>query len=269
MNESIRSQEADCRSDSGGAGLRAALGRKLSSILEYEMRCHKALEMLESAPPDDVYCLVREVFVEAVEPGEPVRLLRDVLLDLLAEEGAGATGRSLSYALRREVYEIAAQQDDQASMRLLRSQRGNEALEDREVRLPKELQDLALGMRRSLAKGNDPRRLEVLGRDPDPIVIRNLLRNPQLREEDVVRIAALRPVAPTTLCEIAKCARWNRQPRIRVALARNPHTPVELGVKMVASIPLADLRAMQRDPGLHPETMRQVEGELARRAPAS
>ena len=98
------------------------------------------------------------------------------------------------------------------------------------------------------------------------MVIRNLLCNSKLVEADVVRIAALRPVALATLVEVARSERWTTRPRVRAALARNPYTPAHLAIKMVSSLSLGDLRAMTGDPDLHPETMRHVEAELVRRS---
>ena len=38
--------------------------------------------------------------------------------------------------------------------------------------------------------------------DPDPVVIRNLLKNPRLLERDVLRIASAQPVAADVISEI-------------------------------------------------------------------
>ena len=148
---------------------------------------------------------------------------------------------------------------------MLRSLPAREAAERPELLMSKELTDIPLGRRRSLAKGEEKHWLEALALDLDCVVIRNLLRNPKLVEADVVRIAALRPVATSTLVEVGRCERWVVRPRVRVALARNPYTPAQLAIKLVSSLPLSDLKAMRSDPDLHAETLRQVELELDRR----
>jgi hypothetical protein len=259
MAETSRSPGPDPESREANFELPYALEHKVASILDRGLRRHVVREQLEAATPREAYAVVEHVLQNA-PPDQPARVvLRDVVFDLLYEEGA------LGYGLRRELYEIAARENDEVSMAVLRTQASMQAAGPGATRVPKELEDIPLGMRRTLAKQDDRARLEQLCRDPDPIVIRHLLRNPRLREEDVIRIAALRPVPETTLDEIARSPRWSTQPRIRVALARNPRTPVELCSKMVSSIPLVDLRVMRRDPDLHPDVQLRIEHELKRR----
>ena len=104
----------------------------------------------------------------------------------------------------------------------------------------------------------------MLALDPDPIVMRNLLRNPRIREPDVVRIAALRPVAPQVLHEIASSSRWTSNIQVRTAIARNPFCATDLATKMIASLPLSKLREMRADADLHPATKRSLDVQLER-----
>ena len=60
---------------------------------------------------------------------------------------------------------------------------------------------LTLGERKSLARRPDRAMLDRLLHDPHPDVIRRLLRNPRLTEDDVVRLAARRPGRPEVLVE--------------------------------------------------------------------
>lgn len=87
---------------------------------------------------------------------------------------------------------------------------------------------LTLGERKSLARRPDRDTLERLLRDPHPDVIRQLLANPRLTEENVLSVAARRPCRPDVLTEIARHPRWAHRPRIRVALVLNPDTPLDV-----------------------------------------
>src|ERR1700722_10918407 len=60
---------------------------------------------------------------------------------------------------------------------------------------------LTLGERKSLAKKTDRNLLERLLGDPHPDVIRGVLRNPRLTEDDVVRFVARVPGRPELLSE--------------------------------------------------------------------
>lgn len=94
---------------------------------------------------------------------------------------------------------------------------------------------LTLGERKSLARKHDRTLLARLLGDPHPDVIRGLLRNPRLTEDDLVQLIARRPSRPEILAEIARTPRWVHRARVRLALILNPATPQEL------SVPLASL----------------------------
>jgi hypothetical protein len=244
----------------------AELDEKLAHVLEAGIRTRLVREALLSRAPEEAYALASGILHRSPPTrGSAVDLLRDALYSaLLAREDAG--GQALPYAFRAELYRAAHEAEDDQVMRVLRSSSPMERADDAALRLPKEVEDIPLGTRRTLAKGADKDLLDLLALDWDPTVIANLLRNPKIIEEDVVRIAARRPVAASSLIAVYECPRWSRNPRVRVALARNPYTPVDVAIQALGTIPLANLREMRRDPDLHPDTRHQVEDELARRS---
>lgn len=93
---------------------------------------------------------------------------------------------------------------------------------------------LTLGERKSLARKPNRELLERLVHDPHPDVIRRLLGNPRITEEDVVRLACKRPARPEVLAEIARTPKWVHRPRVRLALMLNPGTPFELAAPIAA-----------------------------------
>jgi len=175
-------------------------------------------------------------------------------------------GEECAYERRAELYACASDVGDERVMGLLRLRDSRAAAAAPEADTHLDLRDVPLGRRRSLARGRDPLLLEKLARDPDPVVIANLLANPRTREDDVVRIAALRPVAAGTLLEIARSARWARQPRVRSALAQNPACPVELALRQLQALARAELLAIERAPGLDPLLRDHARHELERRS---
>lgn len=58
---------------------------------------------------------------------------------------------------------------------------------------PYELEDEALGVRKSRARSTDRDALRLISADPDPEVIRILLENPKVNEELALKVASLRP----------------------------------------------------------------------------
>jgi hypothetical protein len=243
----------------------ADLDRKVASVHEAGIRTRLVREALLSRSPDEAY-VVASAILRRRPParGSAVDLLRDSLFSALLARGE-AGGEALPYEFRAELYRAAHAAEDDQVMRVLRSSAPMERADEAALRLPKEIADIPLGRRRSLAKGPVKDLLDLLAFDRDPIVIANLLLNPKITEQDVVRIAARRPIAASSLVAVFECPRWFHTPRVRVALARNPYSPVDVAIQALGTIPLADLREMRGDPDLHPDTHRQVEDELARR----
>jgi hypothetical protein len=244
-----------------GKALVSDLDRKLAHVLEPAMRRRIVRDALIEAGAEATCAMLAEV--ERRPPG-PQQTVQDRLREAIRDVLLGTDSEcAIPYALHRDVYESACRSADADVMSILRSLPVREELEV--VLLPRELSEIPLGRRRSLALGDDAQLLELLARDLDPVVIRHLLRNPRTRESEVIRIAARRPVAPSTLEEIFRSERWSQRPRVRAALARNPYCPTAIALRLVPALPLPELREMRNDPGMHEETHASVERELARR----
>jgi len=258
--------EMDCPDGSAVGEVAAQLKRTLEHVLEPGIRRTLVFECLTSLTPEAACGLMGQALRHPPRPSHGWQQLRELIHELLLSHPDG-TPSGLPYPFRRRVYEEAARVGDAEVMRILRSTPQQEESEQAEQRLPVDLVDIPLGRRRSLAKGVDEQQLELLALDPDPVVVRNLLRNPRIRELEVLRMAALRPVSAQTLHEIAENPRWCRNLRVRTALARNPYCPTDLAAKLIAALPLAVLREMRGDPDLPPETKGALRRELEMRAP--
>jgi len=240
----------------------AGLERRLRGIPEPAMRRELALEALESRSPEEGYALVAAALHQPEGRAPWLPILQRSLEEMLLEGGAA---RPLAYALRAALYAEAARREDEGVMRLLRSRDAARSLAEPGAALPPALAELPLGVRRSLARGVDPHLLERLLRDADPVVIRHLLANPRLTEDQVVRIAARRPVAAPTLEAIFRSRRFGRRRRVRLALARNPYCPTDVAVRALRGLPAGELDEIARDATLHAAVRRHAAQERARR----
>jgi hypothetical protein len=101
---------------------------------------------------------------------------------------------------------------------------------------------LTLGERKSLARRPDRNLLERLLADPHPDVIRGVLVNPRLTEDDVVRFVARTPSHPELLAEVARTPRWAHRPRVRLALILNPFSPLDLALPLASLLLRHELR---------------------------
>jgi hypothetical protein len=125
---------------------------------------------------------------------------------------------------------------------------------------------LTLGERRALARRPNRKAMDKLLADPHPAVIRTLLGNPKVVEDDVVRVAARRPNNADVLAEIARSSRWAHRVRVRMAVILNPDTPIELTVPMLALLVRTELRQVVQTTYLAP-MLRAAAGDLLARRP--
>lgn len=228
------------------------------------MRRELVLEALEARSADDCFALVHAALHQSAGEAPSLELLRETVLTVLVHGGAT---RSLPYELIEGLYAAAAEHGDDLLKGLLRSPATEQSMADPAAALPRAIGEIPLGVRRSLAKGTEKHMLERLLLDPDERVMRHLLDNPRITEEDVIRIASRRPIPGSTLSEIAQNRRWASRRRVRVALARNPYCPTDVALRILGSLPLPELRELGSDGTLHDEIRRRAVEELARREP--
>lgn len=95
------------------------------------------------------------------------------------------------------------------------------------------LQELATGEKIALARIATRGVIGVLRRQNDPMVIRALLQNPRLLEEDALAIALARGTPPPVLQALAEDARFSLRPAVQKALVHNPETPPAAALRLV------------------------------------
>ena len=126
---------------------------------------------------------------------------------------------------------------------------------------------LTLGERKSLARRQDRDFLARLLLDPHPEVIRQLLRNPRVTEDDVIRLASKRPCRPDVLTEIARSVRWIHRSRIRLSVILNPDTPVEIAGPIAGLLMRQELRLVAEATHVSPAVRALCLEHLERRPP--
>lgn len=125
---------------------------------------------------------------------------------------------------------------------------------------------LTLGERKAHARRPNRFMLDRLLRDPEPSVVRNLLQNPRITEDDVVRMVARRPNYPAVLEEVARHPKWSGSLRTRLAMVLNPHTPTYVSVPLVPMLLRHEL-AMVTAATTTPAVVRAAAVELLERRP--
>lgn len=114
------------------------------------------------------------------------------------------------------------------------------------ILLHKDLRDMSLGHRRSLARRARGDELTKLLSDPDPVVIGHLLANPSTTEQQVLTMCSRRPTVSEAL-EVVIDSSWIRRYRVKAALAQNPYLVAKRATVLLPLLNRRDLRSVARD----------------------
>jgi hypothetical protein len=184
----------------------------------------------------------------ALPPAEAVDVLGRVIGDRLAIATLAGALERLPYAVRRDLYEAAKAVGAEAIARLFF---GSPPSAEPPPPAPEQFvpaagRSVTLGERKTLARGGRRELVVALLRDPDASVIKHLLANPRLTERDVLAVASRRPVRGEVLRQIF-ASRWLARYHVKRALVLNPHTPVDLAVRLVLCLSMGDLSFVADD----------------------
>jgi hypothetical protein len=112
------------------------------------------------------------------------------------------------------------------------------------------LPGLSVGEKMSIARRAAPAILAQLRHDPSPRVIGAMLDNPRLTEGTLAPLVHGERTAAPVLELIAGDRRWGFRYPLRLALARNPATPLGTALRLLPALQKPDLRAVAGDPRL-------------------
>jgi hypothetical protein len=107
------------------------------------------------------------------------------------------------------------------------------------------VQELALGERVALARIAGRGLIPVLRNESSDMVVSALLNNARLTEEDLLLMCNTTK-SPKVLTLVGQSERWSARPVVRLALVRNPRTPLALSVSLLPGLPEADLRDLSQ-----------------------
>ena len=163
--------------------------------------------------------------------------------------------RRLGNAKLSTVYTLSRERGYEEVTRLLRRIPPHRRSEDSpdEVYQDVGLKDVALGMRKTLAKSTNMDLVNRLLHDQDHSVIQHILMNPFLTEDQVIRIASKRPTSAEILKAISKNNKWLSRYRIKRVLILNPYTPTDVSIRLLRFMMTQDLVEISQDGSLHEE----------------
>ncbi|HAA58618.1 MAG TPA: hypothetical protein DCE42_27900 [Myxococcales bacterium] len=197
------------------------------------------------------------------------------LLQLIVEHSASHTSNApllvavqdqknakhqLSYEQTRTLYQEARERDYPGVQRLFLS--FNPVRGNTDVPPPghHQLSGLTLGERKSLARKHNIYLLEKLLLDPDRSVIRNLLLNPRITEKEALFITTRRPNQADILEEVSEHQRWFSRYNIKLALCKNPYTPIPVILRALPFLTTHDLEELLHEHAhFHPQAIAMAE----------
>jgi hypothetical protein len=233
------------RADPGPVAEALVLARRLASLEEGAIRARAAARLLVAIEPARAV-LVLAALVRAAAPEARVALAA-------AGQALSDPREDLPYPWLAEVYAAAVARGAAEVAALLVAPPPRRAWAEPFDKPDARLAHLTLGHKKAMARARrDPDLLARLAAEGEPVVVRELLRNPQLTEPFVVRIAARRPCRPETLRCIHEARRWRTRPAVAAALVRNPYVETEIALKLLPALGAGELREVSRDGVVHP-----------------
>lgn len=231
------------------------LQRRCASLRDLPLRLAFVRDWLRRAGPSLVVDVVSDLV--AGSPRDDVGLLLSLAL---CDESFGA--------LRDEAARQAGERGLVVAAQLL-ARRPDEREGPGELRVPDfgVGRPLTLGERKSLARRRDRNVLARVLRDPHPEVVRILLGNPALTEDDVVRLVARRPIDPRALLAVVHEPRWMVRPAVRRALVQNPWAPLDVALLLLPHLTGPELAELARSADLR-GPLREMASVLRRGASA-
>jgi len=215
------------------------LFRLLARLDGIDMRVGLACERLEALSDDDSVRLLDEAHRSASLGGADAQSVFLALGWALFEPRVQPRRAELGATARRaELHHVAD------FLVPPQEEKEEDALAQDTPRIPDfgRARPLTLGERKSLARTHDRSLIQRVVRDPHPDVVRILLGNPSLTEEDVVRICGARPNDPNVLQTVYRHRRWVVRYRPRNAIVRNPHTRLDTALLLAPVLRKGELR---------------------------
>jgi hypothetical protein len=230
---------------------------RLAALPERDMRVAKLAELVTAATPGQAAWLLDGLATAGRAGGPPFDVSLLAAVDLFGEE-------RLPPAQRQAILAAAEAHGLHACMDLLSSPLAlaSEGLTDEPRPLVPGTRPLTLGERKSLARSWDRNVLQRLLVDPHADVVRLLLGNPHVTEDDILRIATARHADATVLGLVLGSRRFGTAPRVRRALVRNPKLPLATALRLLGLLNRRELEEIARDPHLPPRLAASIRRRL-------
>ena len=222
------------------------LVKSTSRIQEYQMRVAYFYSKIRNLSEEGIV----EILDTILKTANEVRSLHNEVLDIIA--APDAMKEHIGIDRWKKVLEITEKKGYFQLLILLGKEIVSAEVEETypSEEMPYDFEDITIGERKSYAHSTDPDMISKLLRDPEPMVIESLLKNPRLTEKEVLTIVTKRPVNPQILEVVSRSLKWNSSYTIKDAIIRNPFTPALTALKLLPTLMRQDLEEIASDGSL-------------------
>ena len=113
-----------------------------------------------------------------------------------------------------------------------------------------EIKDLPVPDKVKLAMSGDKEARSILIRDSNKQVQEAVLNSPRITEAEIAAVANSRNVSDELLRKIANNREWMKNYQIRLGLVNNPKTPLPVGLKIIGTLMISDLKRLSKSKGV-------------------
>ncbi len=124
---------------------------------------------------------------------------------------------------------------------------------------------LPVGQKLTLARRGPSRVVGALLAEGHPQAIKLALANAFLSESQILKVLAKPGLPERVVAAIAQHPKWSVQYNVRVALIRNPHTPVPVVLAFLPNLTVRDLQNLAALESVTPHVRKYIQRELSRR----
>lgn len=194
-----------------------------------------------------------------------VPLYATLRITLRGPWGGATDVRATAVAMLRDGIALAVEGNgDEILQRLLAQEPEPDASEDKNQNPWDRIRALSQMEKLLLAVKADRSERALLLQDNDPRVLLSLLRNPRLTVDEVARLAKSTFLNYQIAEVILKTAHWMANLDVRTGLIHNPKTPPAFALRILPTLPDAEVRAIARagtNMALKQAALRRLQGK--------
>ncbi len=138
----------------------------------------------------------------------------------------------------------------QATSRRIPTKKQPDKVDDKQKSRYQEIKDLPVPDKVKLAMTGDKEARSILLRDSNKQVQEAVIDSPRITEGEVAVVANSRNISDELLRKIAQNREWMKNYQIRLGLVNNPKTPLPIGIKIVGTLMLSDLKRLSKSKGV-------------------